>query len=72
MGPYCETTETAFGVIFAGRAVYALGFVGNIAISHEVKSHWFRGKELALSFAVYISSCRVGSVITYAAVGGEL
>lgn len=70
IAPYFSN-DTAFALLISGRAVVAVGYYANITLSHEVKSHWFLGKELALAFTIYISSCRLGSVLVFTTVGGE-
>ncbi|XP_055357570.1 uncharacterized protein LOC129602552, partial [Paramacrobiotus metropolitanus] len=65
IGPYSMSNDAAFALLLTGRIVYAIGYFGNITLSHEVKSHWFLGKELALAFALYMTMCRIGSVLTF-------
>ncbi|GAU92053.1 hypothetical protein RvY_04197-2 [Ramazzottius varieornatus] len=69
LGPYCETTEAAFALMMVGKLIYGCGYWGNIVVSQQAKSHWFFGKELAVSFALYTNSIRVSAIVTYASVG---
>lgn len=71
IAPYGTSNEAAFALFLIGRLIFAVGYFGNITLSHEVKSHWFLEKELALAFTIYVTSCRFGSVLSFAAVGGK-
>lgn len=72
VAPYCTTNAASFGLLVAGRIIYSCGYYANITLSHEVKSLWFFGKELALAFTIHIASGHLGSVVTFASIGGEL
>ncbi|GAU92055.1 hypothetical protein RvY_04199 [Ramazzottius varieornatus] len=69
VGPYCSATSAAFAVMMVGRLVFGCGYWGNVVVSHQVKSHWFFGKELAVAFGLYSGSFRLSSIVTYASIG---
>lgn len=52
-----------------GRLLFASGYFGNQVLSLEVQSHWFRGKELAFAFTIYLSCSRLATVLSFAFIG---
>ena len=36
VGPYAEGDDAAYALMIIGRTVFAAGYFGNIAISHQV------------------------------------
>ncbi|XP_055335892.1 major facilitator superfamily domain-containing protein 1-like [Paramacrobiotus metropolitanus] len=71
LGPYLSN-QSAFAIMLIGRFSACIGVYGNFVVSGEVKSHWFSGKELALSFSIYFCCGRIGSIVAFTSVGSLL
>ncbi|OQV25650.1 hypothetical protein BV898_00585 [Hypsibius exemplaris] len=69
LGPYLAASSSSYALMLVGRLIFALGIFTQVVLSHQIKSHWFLGKELALAFALYNVSSRLGSVCALTAMG---
>ena len=52
-------------MIFAGRLVFGAGSESLVVAQLAILSKWFKGKELALSFGVSLTICRVGTLFSF-------
>ena len=55
--------------MLTGRLIFSVGCYAQLTLSHQVKSHWFLGRELALAFALYNDSSKLGSIVALASIG---
>ncbi|XP_055342157.1 major facilitator superfamily domain-containing protein 1-like [Paramacrobiotus metropolitanus] len=59
----------AFGLMLAGRFLFASAYFSHQVVSLEVVSHWFWGKEMALAFTIYLSMSRLATVVSFGFIG---
>ena len=52
-------------MIFAGRLIFGAGSESLVVAQLAILSKWFKGKELALSFGVSLTICRVGTLFSF-------
>ncbi|OQV11961.1 putative Major facilitator superfamily domain-containing protein 1 [Hypsibius exemplaris] len=69
LGPYLTSSSSAFALMLIGRLIFSIGLFCQMVLSHQIKSHWFFGKELAVAFALYNVSSRLGSIVALSAIG---
>ncbi|OQV18910.1 hypothetical protein BV898_06972 [Hypsibius exemplaris] len=69
IGPYSASTTIAFWVMLFGRLIFALGYFAQIVLSHQVKAHWFFGRELGVAYGIYHDSSRLSMIFAYASLG---
>ena len=54
-----------FGIMLAGRFVFGLGGESLLITKTKILSKWFKGKELALGFALALSVARLGTIAAH-------
>jgi len=54
-----------FGIMLAGRFIFGLGGESLLITKTKILSKWFKGKELALGFALALSVARLGTIAAH-------
>lgn len=57
------TGQTAWNVMFLGRAIFGMGGESLSVAQSAIIAKWFSGKELALALGLNLALARVGSVV---------
>lgn len=55
----------SIGWIYAGRLLFGMGSEPLVVAQSAILARWFRGKELALSFGIALTVCRLGTLFTF-------
>jgi nitrate/nitrite transporter NarK len=57
--------EGNFWIMFLGRFIFGLGAETLIVAQNKIIAKWFRRRELSLAFAINLSICRLGTMLSY-------
>ena len=61
IGVFMTAAGSSFQIMLWGRFIYGIGSESLIITQNKVISKWFKGKELALAFALNVTVARIGT-----------
>ena len=65
IGVFLTAVGPTFGIMLAGRFIFGLGGESLLITKTKILSKWFKGKELALGFALALSLARLGTIAAH-------
>lgn len=65
IGAAVVTFAPSLPVLYVGRFIFGAGAEPLVVVQSAMLARWFKGKELALSFGIALTVCRVGTLFAY-------
>jgi MFS family permease len=65
LAPHVAPRPAVMPVIYVGRFIFGAGSESLVVAQSAILARWFKGKELALSFGIALTVCRLGTLFSF-------